>query len=65
MVGCGEDFMGTSSKEGENSKNEEDVKQLVFNLSFFKVVWNDRYLLVNCWYMVVDSFLELCFFLVF
>lgn len=30
--------MGTSSKEGENSKNEEDVKQLVVNLSFFKVV---------------------------
>ena len=41
--------MGTSSKEGEDSKNEEDVKQLVVNLSFFKVVWNDRYLLVNCW----------------
>ena len=42
--------MGTSSQEGENSKNEEDVKQLVVNhLSFFKVVWNDRYLLVNCW----------------
>ena len=41
--------MGTSSEEGENSKNEADVKQLVVNLSFFKMVWNDRYLSVNCW----------------
>ncbi len=27
--------MGTSSKEGENRKNEEDVKQLVVNVVFF------------------------------
>lgn len=58
--------MGPSSEEeGENSRNEEDVKQLVVNFSFFKVGWNDRYLLVNCWYMVVDSCLELWFFLFF